>query len=43
MSESPDSNRGNEILPEQLHVILHEWSQLIGSLANLIKENVEKL
>lgn len=43
MSESPDSNRGNEILPEQLHVILHEWSQLIGSLANLIKENVEGL
>ncbi|MBD8526193.1 hypothetical protein [Pseudomarimonas arenosa] len=43
MSESQTSNRGNEILPEQLHVILHEWSQLIGSLANLIKENVEGL
>lgn len=43
MSESPTSQRGNEILPEQLHVILHEWSQLIGSLAQLIKENVEGL
>lgn len=43
MSESQPSKSGNEILPEQLHVILHEWSQLISSLANLIKENVEGL
>lgn len=32
-----------EQLPEQLHQILHEWSQLIVSLAGLIRENVEGL
>ena len=43
MSESQPNKNANEILPEQLHIILHEWSQLIGSLASLIKENVEGL
>lgn len=33
----------NEALQEQLHPILQEWSQLIVSLASLIRENVEGL
>lgn len=32
-----------DALSEQLHPILQEWSQLIGSLASLIRENVEGL
>jgi len=33
----------NEALQESLHIILQEWSQLIMSLASLIRENVEGL
>lgn len=34
---------GADQLSEQLHPILQEWSQLIASLASLIRENVEGL
>lgn len=34
---------GGDQLSEQLHPILQEWSQLITSLASLIRENVEGL
>ncbi len=36
-------NPGADQLSEQLHPILQEWSQLIASLASLIRENVEGL
>lgn len=42
MSSNP-TPPGNEQLPDQLHLILREWSQLILSLASLIRENVEGL
>lgn len=42
MSDHP-APPGNEQLPEQLHLILQEWGQLILSLASLIRENVEGL
>lgn len=38
---SPQSPHG--ALPEKLHPILQEWSELIVSLAKLIRENVEGL
>lgn len=37
------ANPGADQLSEQLHPILQEWSQLIASLASLIRENVEGL
>ena len=45
MTMEPASNEpaGSEQLPDQLHQILQEWSQLILSLASLIRENVEGL
>lgn len=44
MSNPTDSQTpSNEALQEQLHPILQEWSQLIVSLASLIRENVEGL
>lgn len=44
MSEhKPSTPSAPEALPEKLHPILQEWSELIVSLAKLIKENVEGL
>lgn len=41
---SPSGNApSNDTLHDQLHPILQEWSQLITSLASLIRENVEGL
>lgn len=41
--QDPTEPSPPERLSEQLHPILEDWSQLIGSLAELIRENVEGL
>lgn len=43
MAEQDKAGVAGEQLSEQLHPILQEWSQLITSLASLIRENVEGL
>ncbi len=43
MDSGRDTSPVKEQLPEQLNLILQEWSQLIVSLAALIRENVEGL
>ena len=43
MTDSPKPAGSADALSEQLHPILQEWSQLIVSLASLIRENVEGL
>lgn len=41
--QKPSTPSASEALPEKLHPILQEWSELIVSLAKLIRENVEGL
>lgn len=43
MSTQSSPSGLSDTLSDQLHPILQEWSQLITSLANLIRENVEGL